>query len=89
MEDEQGRSWIVYENDTAWHACQLLEKAGLTELRLPVTTLMTGETPEVGSSINLAGLTPELVKKNQSVQEIVRRVTRLNDCIAHLRKEST
>lgn len=84
-EDERGRSWIVYEGDTAWDQCQLLLKLGLKEVVLPSETFLSGNVPEKGSSIPLDAATPELVRQSPEIKQLVRRRLRLEDCVAYLR----
>jgi len=83
-EDEKGRSWIVYEGDTAWPACSTLAKLGLRDIVLPIGTYLSGSLhlPEM---VDVTGLTPEMIEiGGEPVKTLVRRVVRLKDCVTYL-----
>ncbi len=82
-EDGRGRVWIVYEDDLAWTPCQLLAKAGLSQVVLPESLFLRGELPSADS---LQLLTPsiEVVRQAPEVRTIALRNIRLRDCVTHL-----
>src|SRR3990167_2095387 len=84
-EDEQGRRWMVYENDTAWDLCLRLSKKGLSQIVMPTATFLRGELSYPSGLIDVNSLPLEVVRENDGVKEIVRRVIRLKDCLAFLK----
>jgi hypothetical protein len=85
-EDERGRSWIVYEGDSAWAPCQRLLKAGVKEVVLPSVTFLSGSVPPQVAS-NLNGLTADMLRANPVAKPLVRRAIRLQDCVAWLNQQ--
>ena len=81
--DQFGKSWIVYEVDTAWPHLKALNHKGVTEVVLPQDTFLTGNLPESLEGPNLDGLPLDAVEGE--IKEIVRRTIRLNDCVQFLR----
>ncbi len=76
-EDELGRSWIVFDGDTAWNHCQRLTKAGIGTIILGSQTLLSGKLVEPTLSID--GLTAEHLAQPE-LRAIVARTIRLRDC---------
>lgn len=83
--DERGRSWVIYENDSAWDLCSILAKSGVSEVVLPSRTLLTGHLVDMEYQWFAATL-EDSIKQFPDVATAVRRQVRLQDCVEYLRR---
>ena len=83
-EDESGRTWMVYEGDTAWPLCHALSRIGLKIIALPSRAYRTGMVPEL-PDYGLGAFDAGAVK-DEGLGALYRRLVRLSDCVAWLLK---
>ena len=83
--DHVGRSWLVFENDTAWPLISRLAKQGVHDVVLPAETIMTGELPSTWTCQGFDELPPEALTI-PDVLELVKRTVRMNDCVQYLQE---
>ena len=86
MVDERGKSWVVYQGDSAWNLCLSLLKIGITEVVLPREALLSGTLPSP-DSIDIHDVPIEVVRLSADVRAIVWRQLRLKDCVHWLARE--
>ena len=88
MVDERGKTWVVYQGDSAWNQCLSLLKIGITEVVLPREALLCGIFPSP-DSIDIHEVPIEVVRLSADVRAIVWRQIRLRDCVHWLARERT
>jgi len=85
-EDERGRGWVIYENDSAWDLCSTLAKAGVAQVVLPSVTYLSGSLPEIEIK-RFDNVSAASMRQFPDVATAVRRQVRLQDCLEFLRRQ--
>lgn len=87
VEDERGKTWAVYDEDSAWPHCSALLKTGVAEVVLPRSLLLSGKLPDSFEYRTYADVSKDAVAQYPEVAAEVCRQIRLQDCLEFLRRQ--